>query len=142
MGALSAWAKVTLITENHSGSPDMQDICSQPFGLGRLQFRIALRIMSEAVMISVEISEPFRPDKEQRHSRQPDNPVLSHFDLNAVAWLALMHGAEQKAHCRPLPDHRGKADPSFSQTIDHRKQQDKAEMQAEADQPATIDQLP
>ena len=52
-----------------------------------------------------------------------------------------MHGAEQKAHCRPLPDHRGKADPSFSQTIDHRKQQDKAEMQAKPNQPMTIGQL-
>ena len=42
----------------------------------------------------------------------------------------LMHGAEQKAHCRPLPDHGGMADPSFGQTIDHRKQENKAEMQA------------
>ena len=103
----------------------------------RVEFGVPVRILSEFVMILMEIEKPFRPDQE-RHSSQHADGTVQPLAAKGSAVAAFMHRREQEHHANPLAKHGCPAHRTLTDDIAPQAQRNQRQMAGELNQPTPV----
>ncbi len=115
---------------------DMPDIPGQRRGLRALQFGVAHRVLGEAVMLDMEIAEPFGRQDDQQPA-DPRRGLVEREALKRRAMHALMQRGKEEEDQYPLRQHQQR--PARPLHRDQRPdQQDQPRMPGKMHQPLRI----